>query len=101
MPFNLERSTVNVKDLLNLIKYDAASPVVFNIDSKDYHYYDLFSQENLLKITVNKIKIQGRVSELNEEDVIKIINKPTIKSTDVNLMIPNSSYYYLITIKIN
>ncbi len=92
---------MNVKELLSVIKYDAASPVVFNINDKDYPYYELFSKEDLLKINIHKIKIQGKVLELDEEDVIKIINKPTIKSTDINLLIPNSSYYYLITIKIN
>ena len=92
---------MNVKELLSVIKYDSASPVVFNINDKDYPYYELFSKEDLLKINIHKIKIQGKVLELDEEDVIKIINKPTIKSTDINLLIPNSSYYYLITIKIN
>ncbi len=92
---------MNVKDLLSLVKYDSSSPVLFNINGKDYHYYDVLKDEKLLSISIDKIKIQGKVLELNEEDVIKIINKPTIKSTDVNLMIPNSSYYYLITIKIN
>lgn len=92
---------MNVKELLHLIKYDVASPTVFNINGKDYHYYDLFNKEDLLKINIDKIKIQGRVSELNDDDVIKIINKPTIRSSDVNLIVPNSSHYYLITIKIN
>jgi hypothetical protein len=101
MPFNFERSTVNVKELLSIIKYDANSPIMFNINNKDYYYYDLLYQEDLLKIQIDKIKIQGKVLELNEDDVVKVINNPTIKTQDVNLLIPNSSYYYLVIIKIN
>ena len=92
---------MNVKELLSIIKYDANSPIMFNINNKDYYYYDLLYQEDLLKIQIDKIKIQGKVLELNEDDVVKVINNPTIKTQDVNLLIPNSSYYYLVIIKIN
>jgi hypothetical protein len=101
MPFNLERSTVNVKELIDKIRYDYTTPIVFQIDNNTYQYYDVVNNNKLLMTQVNKIKIFGKVLELNEEDLIKIVNKPTVKNSDISVLIPNTTYYYMITIQIN
>ena len=90
-----------VKNLIDKIRYDYTTPIVFQIDNNTYQYYDVVHNNKLLMIQINKIKIFGKVLELNEEDLIKVVNKPTVKNSDVSVLIPNSSYYYTITFQIN
>ena len=92
---------MTIKDLISKIRYDYTTPIVFQIDNNTYQYYDVVHNNKLLMIQINKIKIFGKVLELNEEDLIKVVNKPTVKNSDVSVLIPNSSYYYTITFQIN
>ena len=92
---------MNVKELIDKIRYDYTTPIVFQIDNNTYQYYDVVNNNKLLMTQVNKIKIFGKVLELNEEDLIKIVNKPTLKNSDISVLIPNTTYYYMITIQIN
>ena len=92
---------MKVKDLIDKLRYDYTTPIVFDIDNHTYQYIDVIHNNKLLMTEVNKLKIFGKVLELNEEDLIKVVNKPTVKNSDISVLLPSHTYYYMITIKIN
>jgi hypothetical protein len=100
MPFNLERSTVNVKDLINKIQYDTSNPVLFVINKRSYNFFEVFADKNLLSVEVNNIKIEARLSQMTQDDVVKVINKEDISSEMFDILIPTNSHFYMIVITI-
>jgi hypothetical protein len=95
MPFNLERSTVNVKELIDKLYFDASKPFVFVINNIAYSYFEVISDSILLNKDINKIEIEGNLYELTEKDIIKF-NGNNID----DILIPDNAHYYLIKIKI-
>jgi|688.fasta_scaffold1410973_1 hypothetical protein len=87
---------MNVKDLISRWLYDSSVPIRFNINNKEYSYYEVNSNSNLLSIPVNSIKAMFKTTELTEED---IIIETDIK-TNVDLILPANSHYHMIIIYI-
>jgi hypothetical protein len=99
MPFNLERSTVNVKDLIDKIYYDGSNPLLFIINNKSYGFYEVFNNKNILQLQVNQIKIESRMSILDSNDVV-VVNKDDIVCESLDVLLPANSHYYMIVITI-
>jgi len=91
---------MNVKDLINILDQTNVVDIIFIINKQSYSYYQVYTNNNLMNVEINKIKIQGQVTELNSNDIVKVITKNYIKEKDIELVVPNSSHYYLITITI-
>ena len=91
---------MNVKEFINKLDHTSVVDIVFIINKKSYSYYQVYTDDNLMSMEVNQIKIQGKVTELNGNDVVKVITKKYINEKDIELVVPNGSHYYLITITI-
>ena len=92
---------MNVKDLLKVLKYDFSTPYLFIINNKKYYHHDLLINEVLLNINIVSLKIQGKIHELTEDDIAKFVNKKGLNPSDIELIIPETSNYYMIIITIN
>jgi hypothetical protein len=86
---------MNVKDLVEKLYFDASKPFIFLIDNTSYTYYEVVSSPDLLKLSINKIEIEGNLYELTEKDIIKMNG-----SNVDDILIPDNAHYYLIKIKI-
>lgn len=91
---------MNVKDLINKLDRTSVVDIVFIINEKSYSYYQVIMNDKLMDLEINEIKIQGKVTELNSHDIVKVITKNYIKEKDVEIVVPNGSHYYSITITI-
>lgn len=87
---------MNVKDLINRFLYDSSVPIYFNINNKQYTYYEVSSNTHILSMEVNSIKITIKMMELTEEDIIIEANS----QTNVELILPANSHYHMIIISI-
>ena len=85
-----------IKDLISRWLYDSSIPIYFNIHNKQYSYYEVSANPSLLSIPVNSIKAMFKTVELNEEDIII----ETDVKTNVDLILPANSHYYMIIIYI-
>ena len=87
---------MNVKDFIERWLYDSSVPIYFNINNKQYSYYEISSNPTLLSKEVNSIKAMFKTVELTEED---IIIEADVK-TNIDLILPANSHYYMIIIYI-
>jgi hypothetical protein len=103
MPFNLERSTVNVKEFISKVIYDKTKPILFIINKKKYQYEDLLHNVLINTIKIESIKLEAVLSELTGNDVIKIINNSELelRDTDVDVIMPVNSFHYYMVVTIN
>jgi len=90
-----------LKDLVDKLLYDSSKPFIFFINSKTYTYYEVVSSKDLLNIYINKLEIDGRLSELNDNDIVKVVKTNNVEEDDIDLILPYNSHYYLIIVKIN
>jgi hypothetical protein len=91
-----------VKDLVDVLFYDASKAIVFNINNKNYSYFEVASSSVLHNIDIRSLKIEARLSMLDQDDIMKVVvSKKNIVDSDIELVIPNSSHYYYIHITIN
>ena len=84
---------MNVKDIITKIDYDSNKPFIFLINKQTYTYYEVISSKELLDVKVNKINIEGKMHELNSEDII------TYGEVE-DLIVPYNAHYYLVVIEI-
>jgi len=92
---------MNVKELLNVLKYDFSVPYIFVINNKQYYHHNVLTNDSLLNINIVSLKITGKIYELNENDIVKISNKKGVSVNDIELFVPENSNYYMIIITIN
>lgn len=91
-----------VKDLIDKLLYDSSKPFTFKINKISYNYYEVVSSKQLLDVYINKLEINGHLLELNSDDIIKVkMSNKDINDSDIELIIPNNTYYYSIYITIN
>jgi hypothetical protein len=100
MPFNFERSTVNVRELIDKMYYDNTSPILFIINKHTYNFYEIVGNKQLLDTEVNNIKIEARLSQMTHEDIIKVVAKEDISSDLFDVVLPVNSHFYMIVITI-